>query len=139
MLRLLSALVICVWALPAVAATPQGILYDCNITDKKDRLYWIADKIAIVALNSGEVMVSDQVILRFNDTPLAAQISRNNDRRMTIRWTLKNIKNSDNQHTAAFEYTATLSKKTNRISVHASPDGYPDRFSGKGSCTPRTE
>ncbi|MFK7745469.1 MAG: hypothetical protein AB8B47_10470 [Roseobacter sp.] len=124
---------------PALAAQPTGVLYDCDITQKRDRLFWIADKIAIVVKDDGEVVVFDQVILRFNEAPLTARVTRNNDRRMVLRWTLRNVVNGANQLTTAFDYTATLTKSNNRIAVYASPEGYSDRFSGKGTCTKRTE
>ena len=127
-----------VFGLPALAASPKGVLYDCDITEKRDELFWIADKIAIVAMDSGEVLVTDQVILTFNELPLKARVGRNTERKFNIRWTVKNIVNSSNQYTPAFEYSATLNKKNNRITVYASPDGYSDRFSGRGSCTLRT-
>ena len=123
----------------AIAAKTNGILYDCDITQKKDRLYWIADKIAIVVLDNGEVVVSDEVILRFHSRPMAARVTRDNDRKLAIRWTLKDLVNSSNQYTSAFEYHATLNKGSNEISVHARPEGYPNRFSGRGGRKPRTE
>ncbi len=43
-----------VLATPAFAAkTQHGVLYDCDITNKRDRLYWIADKIAILRRKLG--------------------------------------------------------------------------------------
>ena len=124
---------------PVLAAKAKGILYDCDITDKRDRLYWIADKIAIVVMDSGEVMVYDEVIMRFHNEPMAAQVTRDNTRKLAIRWTLKDLVNSSNQYTSAFEYRATLNKSSNKISVHARPDGYPNKFSGSGVCTTRVE
>ena len=92
---------------------------------------------AIVVTEDGRVVVSDAVILMFNRAPLQVRVSRNTDRKLAIRWTLKNIVNGANQTTPAFEYSATLTKSSNRISVYANPDGYPNRFSGKGTCAPR--
>lgn len=136
-LRILLGLSL-VLSAPAFAAT-GGVLYDCDITQKRERLFWIADKIAIVVKDTGEVVVFDEVILTFNQSPLTARVTRDTTKKLAIRWTLKDLVNSSNQYTSAFEYTATLNKGTNRIAVYASPDGYPNRFSGKGSCTARQE
>jgi hypothetical protein len=122
---------------PLWAAGATGMLYDCNITSKKDRQFWISDKIAIVITEAGDVVVSDQVILYFRGLPMPARVTRNTDRKMDIRWTLRDLVDGANQRTPAFEYTATLTKATNRIAVYGSPDGYADRFSGKGQCTTR--
>jgi hypothetical protein len=122
---------------PLWAASGTGVLYDCDITDKKDRQFWISDKIAIVITGAGDVVVSDQVILYFKGLPVAARVTRNTDSKMDIRWTLRDLVNDANQRTPAFEYSATLTKATNRIAVYGKPDGYSDRFSGKGQCTTR--
>lgn len=124
---------------PALAAKAKGTLYDCDITQKRDRLYWIADKIAIVVMENGEVMVYDEVIMRFHNAPMQARVTRDNTRKLAISWTLKDLVNSSNQYTSAFEYQATLNKSSNKISVYARPDGYPNRFNGSGTCTPRKE
>ncbi len=130
---------LCILAAPVMAAKSGGVMYDCDITQKRERLYWIADKIAIVVMNSGEVVVFDEVILNYHSKPMEAHVTRDNDKKLAIRWTLKDLVNNSNQYTSAFEYSATLHKATNRISVYANPDGYPNRFSGRGTCTPRTE
>ena len=124
---------------PVSDAMAKGVLYDCDITQKRERLFWIADKIAIVVKNNGEAVVYDEVIMRFYDTPMPARVTRDTDRKLAIRWTLKDLVNSSNQYTAAFEYQATLTKASNKISVFATPDGYPNRFQGSGTCTPRSE
>ena len=90
-------------------------------------------------MESGEVMVYDEVIMRFHNEPMAAQVTRVTTRKLAIRWTLKDLVNSSNQYTSAFEYRATLNKSSNKISVHARPDGYPNKFSGSGVCTTRVE
>ncbi len=124
---------------PALAANNKGTLYECDITQKKERLYWIADKIAIVVKDDGEVVVYDEVIMRFHNRPMTARVTRDNDRKLAIRWTLTDLVNSSNQFTSAFEFQATLNKASNKISVHARPEGYTNRFSGRGACIPRTE
>ena len=138
MLTRFLVLIFVVLAGPALASKPVGILYDCTITQKKERLFWIPQKLAIVIKDNGDAVVFDEVIMRFNDAPMAARIWRDTDRRLVVRWTLKDLVNSANQHTAAFDYEARLNKSNNRISVYASPEGYPDRFTGKGQCTPRS-
>lgn len=133
MLRVFGFVVlgVCSMAMPVQA---NGVLYDCDITQKRQGVGWISEKIAIVVTQSGQVVVSDGIILRFNRQPMQARVGRNTDRKLVIRWTLKDVVNANNQTTPAFEYSATLSKATNKIAVYASPEGYPNRFSGKGTC-----
>lgn len=110
---------------------------DCDITEKRDGLFWISDKIGIVITAAGEVIVSDQVILSFNDAPIKATVTRNTDRKMVIRWRVKDAVDGDNQQIGSFDYSATLTKATNRISVFADPVGYRNRFNGSGTCSTR--
>ena len=85
--------------------------------------------------DNGQVLVSDAVILQFKDAPIVARVTRNNDRKMVVRWRLDNIVNSHNQQTPSFDYTASLTKSNNKVHIAGSPDGYPDRFTGTGTCT----
>ncbi|WP_227269766.1 hypothetical protein [Roseobacter weihaiensis] len=121
-----------------MATGPGGVLYDCDMTEKRQGVGWISDKIGIVITNTAKVVVSDAVILQFYQRPLEGRLSRNNDRKLVVRWRLKNIVNGANQTTTAFDYTATITKATNRITVYANPDGYPNRFSGRGTCVLKT-
>ena len=133
MLRVFGLVVLGVFSM-AMPVQAKGVLYDCDITQKRQGVGWISEKIAIVVTQSCQVVVSDGIILRFNRKPMQVRVGRNTDRKLVIRWTLKNVVNANNQTTPAFEYSATLSKATNEIAVYASPDGYPNRFSGKGTC-----
>lgn len=122
----------------ASAASAQGVLYDCDVTQKKRDLDWIPDKVAIVVSDTGQVSVSDPIILHFVNRPIPAKVTRNNARKFHIRWTVENVVNSSNQSTPYFDYSAQINKKTLRFSIYASPENYPDRFTGKGSCVVRS-
>lgn len=133
MLRVFWAVVLAVFSM-SLPVQAKGVLYACDITQKRQGVGWISDKLAIVVTQGGQVVVSDAVILRYNQQPMQVRVGRNTDRKLVIRWTLRNIVNAENQTTPAFEYSATLRKSTKEIAVYASPDGYPSRFSGKGTC-----
>jgi hypothetical protein len=110
---------------PALAS---GVLYECDIPKKRDGLFWISDKIGIVIMSAGEVAVSEQVTLLFNKAPVKAPVTRYNDRRMVIRWTVKDAACGDNQRIDGFDYSAVLIKATNNILVHADPVGFRKIF-----------
>ncbi|MFK7881343.1 hypothetical protein [Roseobacter sp.] len=127
-----------VYTVFASAASAQGVLYDCDVTEKKKNLGWISNKVAIVVAEDGQASVSDSVILYFAKRPMAAQVDRNNAKKLNVSWTLKNVVNAANQVTPYFDYTAQINKRNMRFSIYAQPENYPNRFSGKGSCTLRT-
>ncbi|WP_298913330.1 hypothetical protein [uncultured Roseobacter sp.] len=123
----------------AQAGAAQGVLYDCDVTQKRKDLDWISDKVGIVVKPNGQVTVIDAVILYFNKTPMSAKVVRNDAKRLDVRWTIRGAKDDANQRVGYFDYSAQINKKTNKFAIYAKPENYPNRFSGKGKCTPRTE
>ncbi|MBW4707729.1 hypothetical protein KX928_08010 [Roseobacter sp. YSTF-M11] len=123
----------------AQAALAQGVLYDCDITQKRKDLDWISDKVGIVVKANGQVTVIDAVILYFHQKPMQAKVVRNTKDKLDIRWTIRNAKDDANQRVPYFDYSATINKKNNKFALYARPENYPNRFSGKGKCTPRTQ
>jgi len=120
-------------------AQAKGVLYVCDITEKREGVGWIPNKMAIVVTQEGRVVVSDGIILRFNRRPMQVRVSRDTDQKMVLRWTLKDAMKSRNWKRPAFDYSATLTKSNNSIAVYARPENSPNRFRGKGSCVPRYE
>lgn len=121
--------------LPAMA---QGVLYDCDITELRENVGWVPEKIGIVVDEGGAVTVIDPLIMHFNKEPMQARVSRNTADRLDIRWTLRNVTGGSNQTVDFFDYQVQINKNTNRIGVWAKPDNFQNRFTGKGNCTPRT-
>ncbi|WP_298842700.1 hypothetical protein [uncultured Roseobacter sp.] len=134
--QLVAALLYCLTTPPAVAG---GYVYDCDIPSNRDRPGWIPAKMGIVLGEDGSVTVLDPIILQFHEKPMQASVQRNDDRKLSIVWTLTNVENADKQKAAQFSYTAQVNKKNNRISVSARPEGYSNRFHGRGKCVIRTE
>ncbi|MGC3936420.1 hypothetical protein ACOTTU_01295 [Roseobacter sp. EG26] len=122
---------------PAARAASGGVLYDCDITQLKRGGGYISEKLAIVLDQNGKATISDGMILHVYASPIEADMVRKNDRRLFVGWTVAGFVNSHNQLAPIFEYQATI-KKNGKISVYARPDGYPDRFSGEGTCKKRT-
>ncbi|ABG31389.1 hypothetical protein RD1_1770 [Roseobacter denitrificans OCh 114] len=118
----------------AGTATAGGTYYDCDINTTRASGGWVSEKLAIIMKENGQVLVSDSVVLQFNKAPIVARVTRNNDRKMVVRWRLNNNVNSQNQQTPSFDYTASLTKSNNKVHVSGSPDGYPNRFTGSGTC-----
>ncbi|MEM1073262.1 MAG: hypothetical protein AAF665_03475 [Pseudomonadota bacterium] len=119
----------------SLAGAGPALLYDCDITDTRRGVDWISPKVAIVIKEDGAVVVSDAIILLVNKAPLEVRVTRNTDQKLALRWTLRNVESTQNQITPAFDYALTLQKKTREISLRARPQGYSNRFSGKGVCT----
>ncbi|MEM1073261.1 MAG: hypothetical protein AAGI36_02335 [Pseudomonadota bacterium] len=82
--KLLLAAVFSLAALPVASAKPTA-LYDCTVTQKKKGVGWISNKVGIVLYNDGTAMVSDSVILQFNNAPMRAQSVSETNKRIKLR------------------------------------------------------
>lgn len=132
-----AVLAVCLTAGAAIAAPP--VMYECSITEKRRKLGWISDTMAIVIDKDGKASVVDNVTLNFTGGPVAAQMLRNTAEKLKVRWVVKGARDSENVRVAEFSYDAMLNKTTNAIAVYAIPLGFPNRFSGKGTCKVRTD
>jgi len=121
------------------AFAAQSVMYECAITQKHKKLDWISDTMAIVVGKDGKVSVVDNVTLQIMGGPVAAQVLRNTAEKMKVRWVVKGARDSENVRVAEFSYDAMLDKTTNAIAVYAIPLGFPNRFTGKGTCKVRTD
>ena len=81
--------------------------------------------------------MSDPIVLYFNDRiPVEGRVSVETPQRITFSWDY-HAKDSRGQR-AKMLYRATWMKSTRKITVHASPAGYPKRFTGAGTCELKT-
>ncbi|MEM9636650.1 MAG: hypothetical protein AAGA94_03330 [Pseudomonadota bacterium] len=127
--------------IPAAAAQPaQGVFYDCDMRPSKRNDFWISTKIGIVLLDSGAVVVSDGVTLAYGLGTAKGALLRDTKREIRVSWRLEGgLRQRDDREVIlpTAEYTATISKPSNRITVRGKLPGHRDRFSGRGQCTPR--
>ncbi len=112
----------------------DGVLYDCDITERAAGVDWISPKVAFV-VQGGAVTVIDAIILDFEGTPVAAQV-RQRGEVMVLHWT---VLASDSQNNRArLSYRADLDTAAKTVRVRISPVGYPQSWSGSGTCQTRT-
>ena len=125
-------------ALPT-AALAAGFVYDCDLTDRRGSLGWVKPKTAIIMKSNGQVLVSDELILRYKGQPIPARVSRNTGRVLVVRWSLQGLVDIDKQRMPTMDYSARIDKKTGRIAVHGNPSDSPQKFVGRGSCKTRNQ
>ncbi len=143
---LCAAALVCASLLPgtreAAAQTAQGVFYDCDMRPTQRNDFWISTKIGIVLLDSGAVVVSDRVTLAYGVGTTPGTLRRNTDRELQVVWRLEGGLRKQNDRALILpdaEYTATISKPSNRILVRGKLTGHRNSFSGRGQCTPRKE
>ncbi|MFW2545004.1 hypothetical protein ACN2XU_20425 [Primorskyibacter sp. 2E107] len=115
------------------AANAGRLGYECQVKESGG-IGYVPEVIFIgVEEGSKEIVVSDPVILYYNDgQPLRGRIKTDNAKRTTFAWDLK-FKNRANQ-TGTIQYRATYIKASGDLNVSALPLGYADTFRGKGKC-----
>lgn len=118
-------------------ATAKAQFYACK-TDAKVANGWISPSIGFVLDGKGGVQVIDSVILHFKGEPMAARVKGRGDK-LRITWTIPAATDSKGERVPSFGYIATLDQKTKALSLIAKPGGYPQRFSGKGTCQLRKD
>ncbi|MEM6890523.1 MAG: hypothetical protein AAF636_20675 [Pseudomonadota bacterium] len=117
----------------AVSAQAGGFIYDCTIPDA-DEYHFIAPKVAIIVEQNGTASVLDTLALRRGGTPFPAQISRNTEQKMVVRWVVKDTTDSDNQSAARMNFEAMINKKTGKIRMFARTPGFSNTLTNSGLC-----
>ncbi|MCV3272585.1 hypothetical protein [Roseobacter sinensis] len=124
----------------AAAQTAQGVLYDCDMSPSRRNEFWISTKIGFVLLDTGAVVISDGVTLAYGVGTAPGTLLRNTDREIRVSWQLEGGLRQRRDREVIFpnaEYTATISKPSNRITVRGKLPGHRSSFSGRGQCVMR--
>ncbi|MEW9921413.1 hypothetical protein AB2B41_17530 [Marimonas sp. MJW-29] len=125
--------------LAARAGFAAGFLYECDMDDPDRGLGWVSPKIAIVLPGDGSVTVVDALTITFSDAPVSGRILRDNDARLIVKWTLRDVRADTGRSFAHFDYRASISKPTGRIELTAQPRTFDSGLRSVGSCRKRTE
>ncbi|KEJ90330.1 hypothetical protein [Sulfitobacter donghicola] len=129
---LIATLMVVSLAAPAAA---KGVLYDCKL-DAKRAKGWVSPTMAIVFEDAGTVKVADGALLHYVGHPVVARVRKSGDV-ARLHWNIAGAHDHVGQVIPTFSYTAKLNLKTLGVSVLAKPVGFPQRFTGKGTCKKR--
>ncbi|WP_243253590.1 hypothetical protein [Pseudosulfitobacter sp. DSM 107133] len=99
---------------------------------------WVSPKVGLIFDDAGKITVIDGAILTFIGAPISARGRKTGDT-YRVTWTIANATDAKGEVVPTFSYVARLNTSTQAISVVAKPVGFPQRFSAKGKCIPRTK
>ncbi len=136
MMRFISVIVALV--IGTVASAAQPTLYDCDITKRDKDVGWISPKVVVIMQADGSVLVSDSVILWHVEEPIPARARTRGDR-LIVQWTLSGMVDAAQQIVPKFNYRATIDTADNSIVLRAKPVGFPQGWTGRGSCKLRNK
>lgn len=121
----------------ATSAQSAGVLYDCTISDRRKNVDWVSPKLAIIVDKAGKVQVIDGVILAFIQKPISPRARKRGDM-LKLDWNISGVYDSKQTRVPTFSYQANLNMKTLAVSLHATPVGFNQRWTGKGTCQKRS-
>jgi len=122
-------------ALLALLAGGAGATtYTCKVTPDNNR-HWIPRTLLInIDDQSGDVLVYDDVIKAFPGKPVAGKLSAETGRRVTVKWTVRQLRDDYGQNTARFFFRASYYKNSGKLVMSSIPGGWDNMFGGQGHC-----
>lgn len=114
-----------------------GFLYECDIVDPERARGWISPKIAIIFPDEKSVQILDAITLSYTKNPVPGTISRNNSKRLIVKWLVTGVKADNGRSFAGIKYRASISKSTGAIEVSMLPKGYDKGVRAEGTCKKR--
>lgn len=118
----------------ASAAVAKDVTYVCRL-DVPVSQQWVPSQIAILHTEGSKTaVVNDPIIVYYLKKPATAKVAADNPERITFTWELPKVRNNAGQETPRFLYRASYFKKTGKVSISATPAGYPNNFNAFGTC-----
>lgn len=119
----------------AFAGAADAKTYSCTITPDGSR-HWIAKTLLVnIDDRSGAIEVFDDIIQKYHGKPLTGKLSVETDKRITIKWTVRRVRDNYANNTARFFFRASFFKATGKAMVSSIPGGWDNIFGGRGRCT----
>lgn len=107
-------------------------VYICQLTPKGNS--WIMETIVFEHDEATDkILVNDAMTQAVNKSAVAARITQNDANRLSLTWTLKNVR-AGAKRVNRFEYALTLFRKSGKARVRALPLGFDATFFAKGRC-----
>ncbi len=112
--------------------------YTCEMDPVNNRV-WIPE---VVVVNhdeaTGKVVALDPIIKHFTGGPIVGEVTTNNAKRITFKWTIKDMTatgGGQRSFVPGFRFSLTVQHATHKASMFSTPLGYTNRDHGEGRCT----
>ena len=126
-----AAIMVLAMAAPMVA---QELSLRCDMPRAREKyghskVYFVGHK-----PGSDVVVLSDEWTLAYMKGPVAAKVKFNNDKRLTFKWNVEGLGDTNAAHAEKLRFTGTYLRKTGILDVQVRLSGY-DPFPGvRGKC-----
>ncbi len=120
----------------SVAASVNAETYTCTLKPDAHDRGWISKTIVVhIDDKTGEILVNDILIQDAYDRPIPAKLVVNTDKRLTVKWDVKGLKNDRHQTIPRWMYRLTILKaRGNKAIVKAQAAGYWGDLGASGKC-----
>ncbi|MDF3413321.1 hypothetical protein HKX54_02535 [Sulfitobacter sp. M57] len=125
--------------LPSLALSAPGYLYECDMHDIERARGWVSPKIAIILPATGGVTIVDALTMTFASEPVQGTVLRDNDRRLIVKWTLRNVRADSGRSFANFDYRVSIAKSSGQMELTAGPRTFDAGLRGVGTCIKRSQ
>lgn len=109
--------------------------YTCTVTPDSVR-GWISKTLVFnIDDTSGVVMVFDGILQKYQGKPVIGKLSVETEKRTTISWETRRVRDDYGNYTARFLFRASYYKDNGKMIISSIPGGWDNRFGGAGHCT----
>lgn len=119
-----------------LAAPAQSLTLECSIRQTAGGGGYVTETYILQHdPATGEAVVSDGLILHFNDDqPMQAKVSADTDKKLVLTWDVL-MRNGSGQ-TTRMRFRAAYFRDTAAVTIRAVPAGYSNEFEDRGTCKP---
>lgn len=117
-------------AAPAMAKT-----YSCSVTPDHSGA-WISKTLVFnIDDASGMIKVYDGILKTYQGKPVAAKLSAQTEKRTTIKWETRRVRDDYANSAARFMFRAAFYHDSGKVIVSSIPGSWDNLFGGAGHCT----
>lgn len=123
-------------ALALAAAPAMSETYLCKFGPRAGG-GWLGGDMLFEREKGDQFRVMTGTSKRYTGGAVMGRASTENNKRITIKWALDQVRNQDLQTAPALDYKITIVKSTLKAHAVMYPRGYSNDFKGRGVCTLR--
>ena len=118
----------------AISAGAQAQVYECELSGGKG---WVMDTIFLdIDAEAGTARVVDAITWSKQESWYPAKLVDNREKRLTVSWLVKELKDSKGQIAHNLRYRASFNPQNGNGFATMKPQGYRNDFRGNGKCKP---
>jgi len=118
-----------------VAGVGHAKTYACAVTPDSSR-GWISKTLVFnIDDTTGDIRVFDGIIGKFMGAPIAAELSTETAKRITIRWESRRLRDEYGNSSLRFSFRASYFKDSGKMIILSRPLDWDNMYGGAGRCT----